>query len=388
MKITFVSNYLNHHQYPLCEALINLKDIIFTFVATMPIRKERITLGYRDMNHEPFVIRAYENKEQEALAEQICAESDLVICGSAPHKYVEIAVAHQRLLFRYSERIFKNGPIYAFSPKAILNMWKLHGKYQKKNVYLLCASAYSALDFNRMGAYKNKAYRWGYFPEVKKYNDISQLLDSKIPNSLLWVGRFIDCKCPEIPIEIARRLKANGYHFTLKMIGNGDLLESMTALVQQYDLQDYVSLMGSLSPEEVRLNMEQSDIFLFTSNFQEGWGAVLNESMNSACAVLASHAIGSAPFLIENGENGMLYSNGDLNSLYRKTCYLLNHSEKRRTMQYKAYETMVSCWSPEVAAERLVRLAQELMKHESCDVFESGPCSKAPRLRNQWFKEE
>ena len=37
---------------------------------------------------------------------------------------------------------------------------------------------------------------------------------------------------------------------------------------------------------------------------QEGWGAVVNEAMNSGCAVVADHMIGAAPWLIRQGENG------------------------------------------------------------------------------------
>ena len=49
---------------------------------------------------------------------------------------------------------------------------------------------------------------------------------------------------------------------------------------------------------------------------QEGWGAVLNEAMNSGCACIASHAIGSAGFLIEHGENGFVYRDGDMDDFY------------------------------------------------------------------------
>ena len=34
--------------------------------------------------------------------------------------------------------------------------------------------------------------------------------------------------------------------------------------------------------------MEKADIFLFTSDRREGWGAVANEAMNSACALVVS----------------------------------------------------------------------------------------------------
>ena len=61
--------------------------------------------------------------------------------------------------------------------------------------------------------------------------------------------------------------------------------------------------------------MEKSSIYLFTSNFDEGWGAVLNESMNSACAVISSHAAGATPFLISHNINGLLYTSGDVDEL-------------------------------------------------------------------------
>ena len=57
--------------------------------------------------------------------------------------------------------------------------------------------------------------------------------------------------------------------------------------------------------------MEQADVFLFTSNYLEGWGAVLNEAMNSACAVVAGHGIGAVPFLLKHGKNGLVYKTGN-----------------------------------------------------------------------------
>ena len=38
------------------------------------------------------------------------------------------------------------------------------------------------------------------------------------------------------------------------------------------------SMLGSMTPEQVREHMEESILFLFTSDFGEGWGAVLNEA--------------------------------------------------------------------------------------------------------------
>lgn len=62
--------------------------------------------------------------------------------------------------------------------------------------------------------------------------------------------------------------------------------------------------------------MEKSSIYLFTSDYNEGWGAVLNEAMNSGCAVLANHAIGAVPFMMKDGLNGRVYQNGRLDEMY------------------------------------------------------------------------
>ena len=50
MKITFFSNFLNHHQLPFCLEMCKLTENQFTFVATERIPQERIDMGYADMN--------------------------------------------------------------------------------------------------------------------------------------------------------------------------------------------------------------------------------------------------------------------------------------------------------------------------------------------------
>jgi glycosyltransferase involved in cell wall biosynthesis len=144
-----------------------------------------------------------------------------------------------------------------------------------KKLFLLCASAYTATDFNLVGAYRQKAIKWGYFPEVKEHN-ISELFSKKkndIPK-LLWAGRLIDWKHPEYAVLVAHMLKQQGYKFKLDIIGIGEMYPYIESMVEKYQLGEYVQLLGSKSPNEVREYMEAANIFLFTSDFNEGWGAV------------------------------------------------------------------------------------------------------------------
>ena len=163
--------------------------------------------------------------------------------------------------------------------------------------------------------------------------------------------------------------------------------KKISEMIKTKGLEDCVFMLGALKPDEVRLHMEKSQIFLFTSDFNEGWGAVLNESMNSGCAVVASHAIGSVPYLIEDGKNGLIYKNGDLDDLYEKVKYLLDKAEIGEEIGKNAYETLINTWNAEVAAERFLNLAEKLSKGETIDnLYHSGPCSKAKKLKNKWYK--
>jgi glycosyltransferase involved in cell wall biosynthesis len=174
----------------------------------------------------------------------------------------------------------------------------------------------------------------------------------------------------------------------MEFIGSGVLEEELKREAAEKGLGGYVSFLGSMSPDEVRNQMEQSGIYLFTSDRNEGWGAVLNEAMNSGCAVVASHAIGSVPYLIRDKENGLVYRSGDVDMLYEKVKYLLEHREYQIQLGQAAYETIVTEWNAEVASERFMILAEHILKGEKRpDLFTSGPCSKAEIIKDNWYGE-
>ena len=232
---------------------------------------------------------------------------------------------------------------------------------------------------------KDRCYKWGYFPEVKKYDDVDSIITSKQNNSILWVGRLIDWKHPECAVEVADRLKRDGYEFELNIIGTGSMEEPLRKIIYEKELQNYVRLCGSKSPENVRRCMEKSEIYLFTSDKGEGWGAVLNESMNSACAVVASHMIGAVPYLIKHKENGLVYKDGDADDFYCKVRSLLDNKRYRQELSKNAYYTMTDLWSPQIAAERVLKLYDDIKKGEKRARYLEGPCSKAGLYNNKWF---
>ena len=376
MKIVFVSNYFNHHQKPFCEAMYHLLNENFVFIQTQEMEAERSNMGWGEEVFPAYVKKSYTNAANEAECLRIIDEADIVIAGSAPERFIKKRIKDGKILIRYSERILKKG----------FGLWKYSYRYLKlhkmnprhANIYLLCASAYAASDYLKFGLFRNRCYKWGYFPEVKNYHNVNALIEKKRSGSILWVARLIEWKHPELPIMVAKRLKDENYSFEMKLIGGGILEDKVKNMIREYGLEDCVRMQGTMKPEKVREYMEKAQIFLFTSDRNEGWGAVLNEAMNSACGVIASNAIGSVPYLIKHGENGLMYQDGDFDDLYHKVKELLDNSEKTAGLGRRAYETMSNTWNAKVAAERLLKLAEALLTEEKyADLYAEGPCSRA-----------
>ena len=194
--------------------------------------------------------------------------------------------------------------------------------------------------------------------------------------SILWACRLIGWKHPEMAVKLAKRLKDDGYRFKMKIAGRGPLEGALQAMINDYGIADYVSLIGPQKQEVLRTLMEKCDIFLATSDQNEGWGATVNESMNSGCAVVASHAIGAVPFLIEDGKNGLVFKSKDVDSLYSKVKWLIEHPDEISKLGRNAYYTMRDVWNADVASSNLLKLVEALKKGIEPDI-QYGPCSRA-----------
>ena len=160
------------------------------------------------------------------------------------------------------------------------------------------------------------------------------------------------------------------------MYGSGVELEKTKRLAKSLGVDDVVSFMGNMPNEEILKVMRQHDIFLFTSDQNEGWGAVANEAMSNGCAIVASDSIGSIPFLVKDGENGCVFKSCDLDSLCNKVEYLLDNDSKRQSIAKNAYYTMRDIWSPRNAAMNFLKLVDDLQNSKGISI-EEGPCSKA-----------
>lgn len=384
MTVIFISNYFNHHQKFLSDVIYQHLGDDYHFIETSVIPEVQKVLGYHSYD-VPYLLQY--NSHSKDKIDQMIMDADIVQFGEAPLSMIKARVKAGKIVIRNSERRYKSKSRYL--------KWPIY-TYQSliyNKGYLLASSAFAPRDYMLSGMKPNRMFMWGYFPEVKYYDNIEEIFERKQKNlglkqldvSILWVARLIGLKHPESTIEVAKMLNLMGVRYELNIIGAGPLEDKIKALIDNNGLSENVHILGPVPPEKVRKHMEQADIFLFTSDQNEGWGATLNESMNSACAVVAGHMIGSVPFLMKDNENGMIFKSKDWSDLCEKVKYLVSNPKERERLGRNAYTTITETWSPKVAGDNLVKLYDALLSGKETPINE-GPCSKANIISSNWMK--
>lgn len=390
MKLAYYINYINHHRIAFADEIYKLLGDSFVLIATMP-RNDMELKGGVDYSSRPYCLMAAETDEGHELAQRYAREAEICSFGAGAMEYAIERAKNGRadgVVFEAGERWLKRGLINCLSPRLIKWWWVYQTVYKKHSFYKLCSSAYAASDHYKMLTYRDRCYKWGYFTRVDEDFDIEASISKTSTSeltSIMWCGRFLKWKHPELPILMAARLKEKGYRFIIDIYG-GECNEAKSesfystqklfSLIKILEVQNYVNLKGSLPNEEILKAMGEHRIFLFTSDRQEGWGAVANESMSRGCALVASNATGSAPFLVRDGINGFLFNSCDVDSLTEKVEWLLTHPKELADIQRQAFYDMVTIWSPKIAAANFLQLAEDLKSGKESSI-KVGPCSKA-----------
>ena len=389
MTITFVSNYINHHQIPFSNAMYEQLGRDYCFIQTEPMEEERRNMGWSlEEGRIPYVHCLY---EEEDFCIRKIMESDCVLAGwSGREDLIEQRLNAGKLTFRISERIYREGQWKAISPKGLYHKYKEHIRYRRSPAYLLCAGAYVASDFRLIHAYPGKMLKFGYFPELRTYEG-DELWDKKRKDGvdIIFAGRFMPLKHPEYMIRLAADLKQQYLDGSKKtktgapisdirihMAGSGQMEEELRKLSKKLQVEEMVHFYGFQAPTAVRDLMEKCHIHIFPSSHLEGWGAVVNEAMNSGCGVVACKQAGAVPYLIQDGENGFTFQ-GDYEELLQKVTVLIEDPELRLRMGKAANKTIAQYWNAEHAASELLRVIKEVQLTGKLLPAKEGPLSPA-----------
>ena len=379
LSVAFFSNFFNAHQLPLALDLVDTFDVNYSFIAMC--RVDGLT-GRACLNDEyPFVVRPYLGAGEADEAMRHAVEDDMVVFGDmeGDDHFVRARAKTGKPFFRYTERILKRGDWWRFVPPKIVRTHSRFTRYRRSNMFMLCTGAYACRDLCLSGFPEDKCLKWGYFPVLDDKNSrVVRPSETELP-VLFSAQRLISWKHIDLQIELARKLKDAGISFAFKIAGDGPMRPDIERSIRNFGLTDEVELLGNLTPERVSELMCSSAVFIATSDRNEGWGATINEAMACGCCVVASDAMGSVPWLVDDGKTGLCFHSGSSDSLFRSVTAVLSDDGLRARCGDSAKKLVTEgLWSSRTAAERLVDFSRKWVDSVDVDLtasYSSGPLS-------------
>lgn len=387
LSISFFSNFFNAHQLPVARELDANSGVDYAFVAMRQIDGLE---GRACLNDSyPYVVKQYLGAAEADEAMAHAVGDDIVVFGdmAGDESYVRARAKTGKPFFRYSERLLKRGDWWAHVPPKRYRTYDRFTRYNDCPMYVLCASGYTARDLGKFGFPVERCLKWGYFPQAD-----SGPVEARKPSlqrdvALSSAQRLIPWKRVDLQVRMARELKDRNVPFRLTIAGGGEEELSLKELSHELGVDDCVTFVGALSPDDTLALMRGSDVFLATSNRKEGWGATVNEAMAAGCAVVASNQIGSAPFLIDPGIDGVVFRSEDVRELADMVTILLGDPGMLGAVAQAGTEKVRGLWSAKSAAERLVEASRQLLADGRLMPFDDGPLSVAGIIDEDWYLE-
>lgn len=152
------------------------------------------------------------------------------------------------------------------------------------------------------------------------------ILDESIEreNIILNVGRLVEKKGQKYLIEAFSKIENK--EWKLYIAGDGHLKEELINYVEQLELGERVVFLGSR--KDVSHWYQKAKIFAFPSIF-EGFPNALAEAMTYGLACVSFDCFTGPSDIIEDGVNGYLVEERNVNEFTDRFNYLIEHEKKR-----------------------------------------------------------
>lgn len=146
---------------------------------------------------------------------------------------------------------------------------------------------------------------------------------------ILYSGKLIEKKRPSDLLKAFHQL--NDPNTVLFYMGDGPLRNELDAYIAEHKVKNVV-ISGFINQSEIGTIYSMADLFVMCSGIGETWGLSVNEAMNFSLPVIVSSTCGSSFDIVENGVNGYVFREGDINALTESLHSVVNDTTLRVKM--------------------------------------------------------
>jgi glycosyltransferase involved in cell wall biosynthesis len=194
--------------------------------------------------------------------------------------------------------------------------------------------------------------------------------------NLLYAGRIFPEKGVDTAIEAMIKLVygQGKRDIRLSLAGSGSVEyeNHLRQVVNQAGLNDYVSFLGWVPPEEMPGLLRKFDVLLLPSIWPEPFARVVLEGMISGLVVVATPTGGTIEILTD-GENGLFFAAGDAEDLAQKIVCLAADTKLCRKLASAGQQTVVERFTKTKMMDEIAGYLQEVFRsssHEKVGQFE------------------
>ena len=184
----------------------------------------------------------------------------------------------------------------------------------------------------------------------------------KDPRSFIvgYTGRISKEKGPFNFIRVANRILQQDKHCEFVVAGEGPQLEAMQKLAEQMGIMQQFHFLGHVEGFSMYSLYQKFDLLISTSS-TEG----LPNNLLEACAMFVpviATKVGGVGELIENGYNGFLTEDGDIEALAQQALTLKKNQELAEKFRRNAREVVERKFSLSESVHRLEEVYEELFR--------------------------
>lgn len=170
--------------------------------------------------------------------------------------------------------------------------------------------------------------------DVKRYH-IKRKMNKNDEITFVSVGRLVEQKNQKLLINAFYNVVKKFPKLKLKIIGDGNLRESLEKQVNKLEIDDKVSFLGNI--KNVEHELEIADIFILSSEY-EGLPLSILEAMASSLPIISTN-VGGVSNIVTN--NGILVEKNNQIELENAMIKLCENHEERFLLGQNSYENVL-----------------------------------------------
>jgi glycosyltransferase involved in cell wall biosynthesis len=169
---------------------------------------------------------------------------------------------------------------------------------------------------------------------------------------LLFLGRLVREKGPQLAVQALARLRAQGLAARLTIVGDGELEPTLRRQLGELGISDAVALTGPVAPSQVRALLAAHDLMLFTPLAAEGLPYVLIEALDAGTPVVATVTSDAVRELVAAADGAIVETSATPQAIAERVAALAASPSSLRALGERGRDAARARFSLEASLER------------------------------------